>query len=1797
MASTSEDEKQQHVSTSSAGVTSPARTPTLSRARQLLGSIRERRDFLSLAVLASRQHPASLAKLENEDDQCISVANPDSTSEAKDTESKPAPIKMTTTSMTESPLSSAVSNMMSDVPIHSTSLNIRSSSQLSFGETSESIALRLQQSLRQRKERLARILAGLDPDEEGPSLLNFSEKSNETNSTEGIAEPNEQIDKAQVLSAADLAPDSVEAPGANEPLLTTSQERNEQVPEEPAQPFRRKRVRTRSALAAALAELDEESLQNEILSINESTSDLASKRERRTVDTGLAEKMVPAEGSFEDYVCPESRETAIAQPSGESGYSEHRSCTSMRMVAELHYEQAGSTSWKSSDDEALKTFVIETSEVCSQSSSFDAIQQDTTSQESHPDHAKDYDRKDKSALRTYNEIKGSRGASFDHKERPKSAASPQPSPGKEALQTFLSHAEQVIFTDQEFNADDSSEKPKKVQLGRPSFIDCRGNNGFDLHESTRCPATAPAKTERNVSNRSRVGIPVLAAALDAHDDQSFSSASTVKSSRGDLQPPASQNDSGETNSPDHKDTLNEEWRGPEHFELHIRWSSPVLALEGMKREGFDSGSFSIEDVAFKEIPSRSEQELSQRSEDTDENSEQELSQRSEDPDEDAAHAEEGLDPELRPPTQICSADDQDDCDFMMETGIAHNDEHLPPIESAHLGFLAAMDMRASQSEQESDAAKQESRSPKPCKSCNKSLQMEPATIHDEIEEQSTQENNHKITERTCFQGIASLTEGLVRAGEANSKEKKLNFTESKCHQDLADPVEDLFCAKETNSNNTLKATNRTADLAAPSTASSPNASNRTTSCSAKGLDDKKEVVYDPEKSTTLHSRNSSLAAALEELDSESLQGELFHGVDLHCNESDQHKNQSTTSFGKTHGAESANLEEELDASPPEHTGREFCDPICSVIFNQMKSQKPADPTICVAESVMKGDKCVSDDNQASVSLALSSFNPNQTSTVKEALNEQTDLQNEMQKGSATCHAAEINRTTLSPSTKQSEKFTSINRFASAVMNRRDKKSGDEKWLSMKAPEDASLKPLVSATSDIQAKTNSAVQFKHHYHRFGCREHLVASLVECFETGYTFDHVSSSVFLKHADHQPAFEQVCESLKVQACSYVDADDMTTPVKSSCYSGSRLEPARKLKIALPKLVDSAIVFDHSDKTASTTDSTVVIDTVGSKSSFGSYDNEDMTTARPGHSYHSTTLEQIQEVSLPYDSVEDIRQDISSHKTATSDYEPVNTQENDAMMTRPYVDCSSSLVSLESPTSDGPNDSLPSPEYSGLTYSPCSYTSLVSNNKIFPWLETEKPQENLSDDCPSTNIGSAPDVYQSRMNQSIQSAYGHSCDDIPPRVTYLQNRNTLKLPENFLLNDGRLSRSASPLSKDSSLSIAERSKSFLPIVCPSTKCSNGPRMRHIKNDVSQTILEISPVEAKREVCHQTTDGDSGMFVQLSNLSLVQNPTQVRGRISASAHTSFVDGETALYISDVSSYEDLGDESHTSGWSSNVDETENGSETSSIQHSQMQSKSTDIPPLLSANIDEEHDSCDDQLLQYSLPPLPSRKTLHSQKAPLINEKLELSQAESRDDEDGQALDVSNEESLQTFWPSKKLIVSEQYADSICRSSGGLFNIAVASGMSLVKPGKVHVKKSEPTQPTGFHLSSDFRCGTKGSLYEIALQSGYDLKSPWCWDKDDNDDEENFIAARGGMLYIAMASGLTKEMMKSRAPIVINTRPYSQYSNDAVLLPEMLFDDDQGTIINNRFVAFETSVGYYSCAGSHYYLAQLSGMR
>ena len=275
-----------------------------------------------------------------------------------------------------------------------------------------------------------------------------------------------------------------------------------------------------------------------------------------------------------------------------------------------------------------------------------------------------------------------------------------------------------------------------------------------------------------------------------------------------------------------------------------------------------------------------------------------------------------------------------------------------------------------------------------------------------------------------------------------------------------------------------------------------------------------------------------------------------------------------------------------------------------------------------------------------------------------------------------------------------------------------------------------------------------------------------------------------------------------------------------------------------------------------------------------------------------------------------------------------------------------------------------------------------------------------------------------------------------------------------------------------------------------------------------------------------------------------------------------------SLIISDASSYSGT-DASNTSGWVSNTDH-----ETLELSMS-LHESITDEASLLSSimlpfserSLTSETDQVwdDEELLLPTPPhlrkkPLPPSSALadfvskpppHLLNTTVETEPLTLSVGESEDETTiGNCSDIPTE---------RILFVPESVADEMCEEHGGLYHLALESGMSTKTPIRLMVVPVKQAVDC-LRLSSDFRCGAYGSMYDIATRSGMMLETKEL--PKTRRKKKREVRAQGGWLDLALRSGL--DDLHSHEPLELTCRTHSLRGDEISVLPESRTDSSCG---------------------------------
>jgi hypothetical protein len=206
------------------------------------------------------------------------------------------------------------------------------------------------------------------------------------------------------------------------------------------------------------------------------------------------------------------------------------------------------------------------------------------------------------------------------------------------------------------------------------------------------------------------------------------------------------------------------------------------------------------------------------------------------------------------------------------------------------------------------------------------------------------------------------------------------------------------------------------------------------------------------------------------------------------------------------------------------------------------------------------------------------------------------------------------------------------------------------------------------------------------------------------------------------------------------------------------------------------------------------------------------------------------------------------------------------------------------------------------------------------------------------------------------------------------------------------------------------------------------------------------------------------------------------------SSRTSTSSG--SIVISDDSSC-DLTTSSESSDWASSLEESTNLLASDSIADTYSIVSCVTMPPL--------------SPLSPPAGPIKKagsarRQVVVAWKEPLLSEM----RSPSFDEESQQPQSISSKPTLaNALTSSSNLFVAGRAADSLCFANGGHFMIATKSGMTLHHHTKLKLTRldQKPTTVKKVCLSTDLRCGTRGSLYDIAVRSGCNTRDPYLFNR------------------------------------------------------------------------------------------------
>lgn len=330
------------------------------------------------------------------------------------------------------------------------------------------------------------------------------------------------------------------------------------------------------------------------------------------------------------------------------------------------------------------------------------------------------------------------------------------------------------------------------------------------------------------------------------------------------------------------------------------------------------------------------------------------------------------------------------------------------------------------------------------------------------------------------------------------------------------------------------------------------------------------------------------------------------------------------------------------------------------------------------------------------------------------------------------------------------------------------------------------------------------------------------------------------------------------------------------------------------------------------------------------------------------------------------------------------------------------------------------------------------------------------------------------------------------------------------------------------------------------------SPRSISSNSDVMDLSVVVKDHEVRRKLLH--------------SLQRSVN-TLAKGTVPRAPSPLTVDGDEII-ISDESSYDGTTD-SNTSGWMT---------DDSPLQDS-----------LLEYNSDE--DLAEVSLLPKLLPPAAEEE---AEAMPYRTQSLawwaqpKAKPANAKNKANSQASKVNGSKDKLSVEPV--LFVSEATADSNCEASGGLYCIALLSGLTDKTPIHVKVVIKKP-QSNGLRLSNNFRCGANGSHYDLALRSGMDLSKPSPIPIPEEGEDMRYTS-KGGLYDLAVRSGL-KESIAAGTPYTV-TATFPEDEDEATVASERRTDYDCGAT-GSLFLAMESGAAYETL-GSLFYVAKRSGL-
>ena len=286
-----------------------------------------------------------------------------------------------------------------------------------------------------------------------------------------------------------------------------------------------------------------------------------------------------------------------------------------------------------------------------------------------------------------------------------------------------------------------------------------------------------------------------------------------------------------------------------------------------------------------------------------------------------------------------------------------------------------------------------------------------------------------------------------------------------------------------------------------------------------------------------------------------------------------------------------------------------------------------------------------------------------------------------------------------------------------------------------------------------------------------------------------------------------------------------------------------------------------------------------------------------------------------------------------------------------------------------------------------------------------------------------------------------------------------------------------------------------------------------------SQPVEKNNHVDSKSAHNLDETSLSEDVLDAISSTPTAVLSVQTSSSATLSLSESLLDSDTDDDGDDACDYTTNSD---TSGWASMGDSTAGplggsdsittdhvsvGSLGSSYLYNTRHPVSKPVSPILKQRVEDDPKIATTTTSIARPPTLPIRKNSHGKPKNTVTFQIESievniakSQTQQKRDKPAQIKPVSQKASTNSPIVNRPLFVTARRADELCQAHGGHFSIAIRCGMKLLLPSKtnciplvplpIQPKTSSSSLSLNVRLSTDFRCGTYGSLYDIAMRSG-----------------------------------------------------------------------------------------------------------